>query len=258
MDLARWAAELGIDPVSAVVKAAGAESPLAEIDPGKALYPASMIKTPLAAAAYHLIHQRALGLDDAATVDESNMTANDARSPLVPGYRARIGELIELMIARSDNVATNVLFDVLGRERATRIVQRELGLRHTAFYRKLSGDVPLIDDPGWDGVHRNTHPAADAAVLFERIALATIPGAQELRAILLRQEWNEKLPRGLRAGDRFAHKTGDTDEVTHDGGILYTGQGGAYVAVVYAGMPSTAENNAKFGPFMQRIRSALL
>lgn len=258
MDLAQWAAELELDAVSAVVKAAGADSPLAEIEPGKALYPASMIKTPLAAAAYCMVREGALRLDDAATVDQSNMTANDARSPLLPGYRARIGELIELMIARSDNVATNVLFDVMDRARATRIVQRELGLRHTAFYRKLSGDVPLIDDRGWDGAHRNTHPAADAAGLFEQIALGTIPGAQELRTILLRQEWNDKLPRGLRAGDRFAHKTGDTDEVTHDGGILYTGQGGAYVAVVYTGMPSTAENNAKFGPFMQRIRSALL
>jgi len=150
-----------------------------------------------------------------------------------------------------------VLFDVVGRERATQIARERLGLRDTAFYRKLSGSEPLIDDPGWDGVHRNTHPAADCAQLMRAIADNAIPNAALLRDMLGAQEWNEKLSGGLLSWDRFLHKTGDTSEVTHDGGILITGEGERFIVVAYTGLPSTPENNARFAPFMRRIREQL-
>ncbi|MBV8726876.1 MAG: serine hydrolase [Candidatus Eremiobacteraeota bacterium] len=185
------------------------------------------------------------------------MTANDLPSPLKPGYRASLHELIELMITRSDNVATNMLFDICERERATRIIQERFGLLKTAFYRKLSGSEPLINDPGWDRVHRNIHNAGDAAKLFELIAGDGVPYANLLRDTLLAQQFNDKLNVGLSPGDRFAHKTGDTDEVTHDGGILDISNGPSYVIVAYTGLPSNADNNARFGVFMRAIRPLL-
>jgi beta-lactamase class A len=196
-------------------------------------------------------------LDSPVTVDAANMTANDAASPMVPGYKSSLHEVMLLAIARSDNVATNVLIDVVGRERATEIAQQKLGLRDTAFYRKLSGSEPLIDDPAWDGVHRNTHPAADCAHLMRAIAENAIPHAALLRDMLAAQEWNEKLNGGLLSWDRFLHKTGDTSEVTHDGGILLTGEGERFVMVVYTGLPSAPENNARFAPFMRAVRELL-
>jgi len=42
-----------------------------------------------------------------------------------------------------------------------------------------------------------------------------------------------------RAGDAFAHKTGDTDEVSHDAGILTLAGGSRWVVVVYTGLPSS-------------------
>ena len=54
-----------------------------------------------------------------------------------------------------------------------------------------------------------------------------------LRATLSRQHFNGKLAAGLREGDRFEHKTGGTDNVSHDGGILRTAEGRAYVIVEY-------------------------
>jgi beta-lactamase class A len=61
----------------------------------------------------------------------------------------------------------------------------------------------------------------------------------------------------LRPGDRFFHKTGGTDEVSHDGGILKTAEGRTYAIAVYTGLPSNDAGDAKFGPFMQRIRQEL-
>lgn len=257
IQLRQAASQAGLGPLAAIVRRLDAPAPSIQLEPEAAFYPASMIKTPLALAVLALVQDGVMTLDDARDVTESNMTPNDKPSPLTPGYTSRVSELLELMLTRSDNVATNMLYDLAGRERATEIVQQRFGLTKTAFRRKLSGSLPLIHDPLWDGKHRNTHPPSDAAALFERIARSQVPFAALLRELLARQEWNNKLSEGLQSGDRFAHKTGDTDEVTHDGGILDTAQGASYVAVVYTGMESTDANNARFGHFMRIIRPAL-
>jgi beta-lactamase class A len=256
--LSRFAREVGLQPAAFVISRLDQPDGLhIEVDSANPFYPASMIKTPLALAAYTLVQEGALQLDGTFEVAAGNMTANDKPSPLTPGYRSPLTEILELMITRSDNVATNMLYDIIGRERATRIVQERYGLTGTAFHRKLSGSLPLISDAQWDGVHRNTHPPADAAKLFTAIARDQVPFADALRRTLERQEWNNKLSGGLLPGDSFAHKTGDTDEVTHDGGILHTENGASYVVVVYTGMESTDESNAKFAPFMRVLRPHL-
>jgi beta-lactamase class A len=251
------AAQAGLEPIAAVVRRLDATAPAVEIAPDAGFYPASMIKTPLAAAVLALVQDGEIRLDQRCAVTQANMTLNDKPSPLEPGYESTVVELIDLMITRSDNVATNMLIDLAGRERATEIVRKRFGLRSTAFYRKLSGSLPLIHDPEWDGKHLNTHPPADAARLFEMIARTELPFAWMLRCVLARQDWNDKLSAGLQSGDVFAHKTGSTDEVTHDGGILETSSGAAYVVVAYTGMASMENNDARFGPFMQALRRAL-
>lgn len=219
--------------------------------------PASMLKVPLVAAALAQASEGVFSLDDLAEISACNMTANDTASPLVPGYRSSIRELCERAIERSDNVATNQLFDLLGRECATNILRERFDLRATGFYRKLSGSDPLIRDDGWDGVHRNTHPASDAAKLLSLIATHNIPYAHELHGMLARQFWNEKLTLGLEPGDQFAHKTGDTSEVTHDGGILTTHEGRVYILVVYAALESNERHHARFGALMRTLRPHL-
>ena len=258
-DALRAAAQAAkLEPNSIVVKRLdGPQDVDIHIDENVYHYPASMIKTPLAVAAFALVETGNLKLEQYVETTQANMTTNDLPSPMRPGYRASLHELIELMITRSDNVATNVLFDLCGRERATHIIQERFGLLNTAFYRKLSGSEPLISDPGWDRVHRNIHNAGDAAKLFEMIAADQVPSAALLRETLFAQQFNDKLNLGLRPGDRFAHKTGDTDEVTHDGGILYLPDGPSYVIVVYTSLPSTAENNARFSPFMRATRDLM-
>lgn len=256
-DVLAAAADAGLTPCSIVIRDLdGGRRAEARVEPDRYFYPASMLKTPLAVAALTLVAQGDLTLDRRFTVTPDNMTANDLPSPFVAGYEGSLAQIIEYAITISDNVATNMLFDICGRERATHIVQTKYGLTKTAFHRKLSGSEPLIADPLWDGTHRNAHSAGDAAALFEQIASDRVPYAAELRAILAKQQFNNKLSRGLRPGDVFEHKTGDTDEVTHDGGILRTGDA-AYVIVVYTGLQSSDEHNARFGPFMERIRKLL-
>lgn len=224
------------------------------LDDGREIYPASMIKTPLGVAAAMAVSRRELTFEDRVRVAEANMTPNDGPSPLEPGIVVEVGQLVGLMLQHSDNVATNVLFDVLGRERATAEIAG-LGLRGTAFRRKLSGSEPLIDDPEATG--RNSHPAREAADLFERIAQQRIPYAEALHRMLDGQYWNNKLSLGLEDGDRFAHKTGETDDTSHDGGILDLASGERYAIVVYTQLPSNDETDQKFAAFMRTLRPHL-
>ena len=254
-DLALLAAEAGLGDAQIHVRRIGAAGPHWSRDDGRTIYPASMIKVPLAAAAGAAIHAGRLRWDTPVTVDPRNATVNDAPSPIAPGYRTTVEELTTYMLQRSDNVATNQLFDVLGRERATADVHA-LGFTGTAFRRKLSGALPLIDDPEATG--RNTFPAAEAAELFVALAEDRIPEAAALRRILATSWWDVKLSRGLEPGDAFAHKTGDTDEVSHDGGILTLPGGARWVVVVFTELASSDEHDARFGAFMRALRPYLL
>jgi len=242
----------GLGEAAVCVQRLDGASPLVCAGPHDAAWAAaSMIKVPLAVAAAAAVARGTHGWDQLVVVDPANLTANDAPSPLVPGAAAGLGELLFLAVSRSDNVATNVLFDVLGRERASADLAA-LGYPGTVFRRKLSGAEPLIDDQGATG--RNAHPPAEAARLFAAIAAAAVPGAARIRAALAAQYWNGKLSLGLGPGDRFEHKTGDTDAVSHDGGILTLASGEAWALVVYTHAPSGDADDPRFADFMRSLR----
>ena len=224
------------------------------VDDGRWRYPASMIKVPLAVAAAAAVEEGRLAWDAAVRVETGDMTTNDAPSPLGPSVSVSLREAVTLALQRSDNVATNVLIDVLDRDRATASLHA-LGFRDTYVRRKLSGSLPLIDDPAATG--RNSFPACEAAALFAAIARDEVPAAPLLRDILAVSWWDVKLSRGLQPSDRFAHKTGDTDEVTHDGGILTLAGGARWVLVVYTALPSSEEHHLRFGTFMRALRPHL-
>lgn len=221
--------------------------------PGDPLSPASMIKVPIAAALAERWDAGELLPSSPLVVREEDLTANDLPSPLVAGYPATLEELGRLMLTRSDNVATNALIRLLGRERINER-SRSWGLPRTAVRRKLSGSLPLVADPEASG--RNAHPASDAAALFEQIALEQRAAGAWLRDTLFAQEWNDKLSGGLEPGDRFAHKTGETSEVSHDGGILELPGGARFVIVVYTALPGSA-GGERFAAFMRGLRPFL-
>jgi beta-lactamase class A len=253
-DLAMLARDAGLGEAIVHVRRLGPYGPAWRHDDGRWIYPASLIKLPLAVALGVAIAAGRIAWDALVTVDPRNATANDAPSPIEPGYRAGVEELATFMLQRSDNVATNQLYDLLGREQATADVHA-LGFTQTFFRRKLSGGLPLIDDPEATG--RNSFPASEAAELLRAIAEDRVPEAVVLRRILASSWWDVKLSRGLGAGDAFAHKTGDTDEVSHDAGILTLSDATRWVIAVYTELPSSDENDLRFGAFMHALRPYL-
>ncbi|HEV3156385.1 MAG TPA: serine hydrolase [Candidatus Baltobacteraceae bacterium] len=222
-------------------------------EPYRDLYPASMIKVPIAAALTARWEEGSAAPEERVEITLANMTAEDMPSPFVPGYFATTRELCELMLTRSNNVAANVLIDFLGRDSITEFAQG-LGLEQTFMRRKLSGSLPLINDPAAQG--RNRHPAAESALLFASIAHGRLPGAHWLKETLGRQCWNDKLSTGLLPGDRFFHKTGETDEFRHDGGILTTNTDKTFVIVAYTAL-TEHDGDGAFQAYMHNLRTHL-
>ncbi len=224
------------------------------------IYPASVIKVPIMVEAFRQFEAGMLRPDDPITVTASNQTTTWGESPFPAGAVATVSALVERMITHSDNVATNQLMDVLRRERVTDTMHA-LGLPTFLLGRKLSGSDPLIDDP--EIVGRNRLPAGEIGTLLAAIALDRVPGAAEQRAILARCVHDEKLVPGLRGGDVFMHKTGETSEVSHDAGILVTAEGKRYVIVLYTTPEPTGDGadaahvNPQMTAWMRALRTSL-
>ncbi len=253
-ELGELAGAAGLLEASIVVDSLDSKIGGASFEADRPLSPASMIKVPIAMALGERCRAGELALSQRTSIAEGNLTSNDLPSPFLPGGSATLEELARAMLAASDNTATNVLIDVLGREAITAHC-RSLGLTQTFVRRKLSGSLPLIDDPRASG--RNAHSASDAALLLRIVAERAQLGPNFVYAALAAQRWNEKLSAGFEPGDGFAHKTGDTDEVSHDGGILTLEDGRRYVVVVYTGLPSSPKVDRRFATFARALRRRL-
>ena len=144
------------------------------------------------------------------------------------GERVRVDSLLRLMITRSSNFATNTLITLVGAEEITRTM-RSLGARRIQVLRGVE------DGKAFDKGLNNTTTARDLAIILRAIeeGKAAPPAAtREMLAILSAQEFNEKIPAGLPAGIRVAHKTGEITAVSHDAAIVYPPAKKPYVLVV--------------------------
>jgi len=148
------------------------------------------------------------------------------------GGRASLRELLELMITRSSNLATNILIEHVGAARA-QASARALGAWSIQVLRGVE------DGLAYRAGLNNTTTARDLGALLVAIAqgrAATRASCDSMLAILGRQEFHEGIPAGVPAGTRVAHKTGWIGEVVyHDAAVVYPPRGGAYVLTVLTG-----------------------
>jgi beta-lactamase class A len=169
----------------------------------------------------------------ASIVDESPYSldvGSDSDSTLYRriGQRVRVDTLLRLMITRSSNFATNTLITLVGADAVTRSM-RSLGAQRIQVLRGVE------DGKAFEKGMNNTTTARDLAIILRAIeeGKAGSPAAtHEMLAILVAQEFNEKIPAGLPPGTRVAHKTGEITAVSHDAAIIYPPERKPYVLVV--------------------------
>jgi beta-lactamase class A len=144
------------------------------------------------------------------------------------GQRVPVRELLERMIVRSSNLATNALVELVGADRANASAHA-LGATHIVVLRGVE------DGKAFDAGLNNMTTSADLAVLLERIERNQALGpasARLMKEILLRQEFNEEIPAGVPPGTPVAHKTGSITATLHDAAIVYPPSRKPYVLVV--------------------------
>lgn len=160
---------------------------------------------------------------------------HDPNPPIKLGETWTLEKLTEVMIRRSDNVATNTLIDFLGRKNVTDFVQ-SVGLANTHVRHKLSSGND-VDDP--DATGYNQMPARDAATLLMLVAqrkLVSPEASDEMYKLLSGQLDRELIAEALPADATYAGKTGELSAARNDAGIVKA-PGREYVLVVYTQLP---------------------
>ena len=150
------------------------------------------------------------------------------------GSPVAIRELIDRMITRSSNLATNTVIALVDAKNA-QATARTLGARNIRVLRGVE------DSKAFAAGMSNTTTARDLAVLLEAIETgrAASPASTDaMREILMRQEYNAEIPAGVPPGTRVAHKTGWITGVLHDAAIVYPEGRKPYILVVLtSGIP---------------------
>ena len=144
------------------------------------------------------------------------------------GRRVPLRWLIERMIVRSSNLATNTLIEVLDAQKVD-ATARSLGTTAMKVRRGVE------DGKAFQQGLNNQTSARDLAVLLEAIETgkaASRESSRQMIDILAAQEFNDEIPAGLPKGTRVAHKTGWITGVTHDAAIVYPPGRKPYVLVV--------------------------
>jgi beta-lactamase class A len=226
---------------------------------------ASTMKVPVLVELFRAAERGELALDAsvllvnrfASIVDGSAyaLSAGDDSDSLV---YARVGErvpvrwLAERMIVRSSNLATNALIALVGGERVT-ATMRALGAGRMMVRRGVE------DGPAYARGLNNTTTARDLATVMAAIETgraASPASCRAMRDILLRQEWNDRIPTGLPLGTRVAHKTGEITATYHDAAIVYPAGRGPYVLVILAGgMGDSAAATALHGDIARLVHA---
>jgi len=231
----------------------------------------SVIKLAIAAEALHQSEAGNFSLSDRVT-----LKAGDRRLPsgvlyaLDPGLQPTVKDLLTLMIIISDNEATDLLADKVGRANVTQYVH-SLGLDKTTLefsdldwdrtwlgsldssYKTASGDQTINFPFGKYGSTQVSdafrHTIYDAGIYFGHSTARNIGHLLQMMAegklvsksastLLLdtmeMQQVNDRFPRYLR-NIRIAHKTGDGQPtIANDAGILWVNQQ-PIVLVVFTG-----------------------
>ncbi len=212
------------------------------VNADESFHAASTMKVPVMIESFRQIDAGRLRLDQGillvnqfgSIVDGSPYSldpADDSDSALYArvGERVSVRELVDRMITRSSNLATNAVIAVVGAGRAN-ATAHALGARRMNVLRGVE------DTKAYEAGRNNTTTARDLAALLaalERGDAASPASTDSMRSILLRQEFNDRIPAGLPPGTRVAHKTGEITAVAHDAAIVYpSGQRAPYVLVV--------------------------
>lgn len=196
---------------------------------GRRCASASVIKLPILIHALLLEREGLLSLDAPVVLRDADRTPGSGiLTQLGSGLMLPLRDACVLMIALSDNTATNLILDRVGIEPVNERMAA-LGLRDTRLFRKVfATGTPTCEENRRYGLGMTT--PRDMMKLLNMIHAGhpSLGGAEtcaRIRDILGRQQYREAIPRYLPADCKFAGKSGAIDAVRNDVGFVTTADG---------------------------------
>jgi beta-lactamase class A len=222
---------------------------------------ASTMKVPVMIELFHQVHEGRVKLDDLLLVenefhslaDGSIYTLDPADDSETDLYKAvgrtrTLGQLCELMITVSSNLATNLLVEKLGVDN----IRATVHSLHADGMNVLRG---VEDNKAYEKGMNNTTSARGLLTLLEAIAKgqAVDPdSSRQMVDILARQKFNEAIPAGLPPGTRVAHKTGELTKIHHDAAIVY-GPHPFILVILVRGLADPKDSAALIADITRRV-----
>ena len=190
---------------------------------------ASLIKFPIMVEAYRQSQSGRLNLQKMVELKAEDKVPGSGilTTHFSPGMSLPVRDAIQLMIAFSDNTATNLVIDQIGLPATTDTMTR-LGCPNTKLHAKVyKPETSLAPDRSQQfGLGSTT--ASDMLKLLEslhRRELVSAAASEAMLAHLLTCEDREKFAADLPSGSKLAHKTGSVGAVRTDAGLLETPNG---------------------------------
>ena len=179
---------------------------------------ASSIKVAVLAELYRQAQAGKLKLTDLYTVQATDLVPDSTiMGGLTPGVtRITLRDLATMMVAVSDNSATNVLIDRVGMENVNALMD-SLGLAHTRLRRKMM-DLKAASEG-----RENISTPAEMMTLLEDLYRGKVLN-KEMTAdffVMLSTPKNSFIPRDLPEGLKIANKPGELEGVRNDSGVVF-------------------------------------
>ena len=156
---------------------------------------ASLIKVPVLVALYQAVHDGKLALEDrTAYREEHHCFGSGVLIHMTPGAEMTVRDAAALMIIISDNIATNMVIDLLGLEYINDQMRRR-GFERTEIFCRL-GDR----EAGLDARNMSVSTAGETARLMERLARheeVSEAASEDMLRILRRNDGRGELSREL-------------------------------------------------------------
>lgn len=187
---------------------------------------ASLIKVAVMVEAYRQADDRKVDLAKTLTLTKEDKVpgAGVLTSHFSDGTTFPLRDAIRLMMVFSDNTATNLVLDQIGIKSVNDTTNR-FGLLETRINAKVyKGSTTSVDPERTKKYSLGSTTASEMVKLLELIHTGKAASAESCAAMLAHLKANddkEQLVRYLPAGTAVAHKTGATNKVRTDAGILY-------------------------------------
>ena len=213
------------------------------VNGGDRMHAASTMKVPVLMRIFEMLEKNQLSLDTEieirnqfkSIVDGSLFSITVDSDEDLYGYEGQarsVAQLLEAMIARSSNLATNILIQIADAAAVNKLMER-LGVDGIKVLRGVE-DIKAFDL----GMNNECSAAAMLQVLTALVDPANfqLQSIEKMIGILRLQEFNDIIPAGIPEGSGalVAHKTGSISTVQHDAAIVDLPGGKRYVLVVFA------------------------